>query len=258
MLRALSIVAALCASAALAAERPIPPSALRSGIEFAGADVRAMQADDAANPGMLWVSRGEQLWGTASGAAQRSCASCHGDARVSMRGLAAHYPRFDAALDRVVDLPARIEACRRGKQRAPAQSAESDDVLALAAWVAYQARGVPIAVAVDSPARAAFERGRAFYSERHGQMNLACTQCHDRNWGKQLLVETISQGQPTAFPAYRLEWQGLGSLGRRIRACLFGVRAQMPSPDAQELIDVALYLAWRAEGLPLEAPGVRR
>ena len=258
MLRALSVCVVLCASAALAQERPIPPSALRSGIEFAGADVRAMQADDASNPGMLWVSRGEQLWAAAAGAADRNCASCHGDASVAMRGVAAHYPKFDAALGRVVDLPARIEACRRGSQRAPAQSTEADDVLALTAWVAYQARGVPIAVAVDGPARGAFERGRAFYGERHGQMNLACTQCHDQNWGKRLLVETISQGQPTAFPAYRLEWQGLGSLGRRIRACLFGVRAQMPPPDAPELTDVALYLAWRAQGLPLEAPGVRR
>ena len=89
-------------------------------------------------------------------------------------------------------------------------------------------------------------------------MNLACTQCHDQNYGKRLLNETLSQGQPTAFPAYRLEWQGVGSLQRRIRACLFGVRAAMPAPGAPELTDVELYLAWRAQGLPLEAPGVRR
>jgi len=89
-------------------------------------------------------------------------------------------------------------------------------------------------------------------------MNLACAGCHDRNWGKRLYTETISQGHPTAFPAYRLEWQGLGSLSRRIRACLFGVRARMPPPGAQELTEIALYLAWRAQGLPLEAPGVRR
>ena len=100
---------------------------------------------------------------------------------------------------------------------------------------------MPLAVSIDGPARAAFDRGRAFFMQRHGQMNLACTQCHDQNWGKRLLVETISQGHPTAFPAYRLEWQGLGSLQRRIRACLFGVRAQMPPPGAPELTDVELY-----------------
>ena len=108
------------------------------------------------------------------------------------------------------------------------------------------------------PARAAFERGRAFYETRHGQMNLACAQCHDGNWGKRLLHETISQGHGNAFPAYRLEWQGLGSLQRRIRACYFGIRADMPAPGARELTDLELFLAWRAQGLPMEAPGVRR
>ena len=33
---------------------------------------------------------------------------------------------------------------------------------------------------------------------------------------------------------------------------------EMPPPGAPELTDVELYLAWRAQGLPLEAPGVRR
>jgi len=124
--------------------------------------------------------------------------------------------------------------------------------------VAYQSRGLPLAVSIDGPARAAFERARAFYDQRHGQMNLACAHCHDQNWGKRLLGETISQGHGNAFPAYRLEWQGLGSLQRRIRACLFGVRAEMPPAGAAELAELELFLAWRAQGLPVEAPGVRR
>jgi L-cysteine S-thiosulfotransferase len=255
---ALAIVAALQAIVALAQERPIAPSSLRSGVTFAGSDVRAMQSDDSGNPGMLWVERGELLWNAPAGAAGRSCASCHADARGSMRGVAARYPAYDEKAGDVIDLDARIAACRSERQRAAALPRESDDLLALGTFVAYQSRGIPIAVSVDGPARIAFERGRAFYGQRHGQMNLACAQCHDQNWGKRLYTETISQGHPTAFPAYRLEWQGVGSLQRRIRACLFGVRAQMPAPGARELTDVELYLAWRAQGLPLEAPGVRR
>ena len=258
MWRAFIVVAALHSVAVLAQDRPIPPSALRSGLAFAGPDVRAMQAEDTGNPGMLWVGRGEQLWHANSGTAGRSCASCHGDARASMRGVAARYPAFDASAGAVVNLEARIESCRTRRLQAPALPPESEDLLALTAWVAYQSRELPIAVSVDGPAQAAFERGRAFYGKRQGQMNLACAQCHDQNWGRRLLAETISQGHPTPFPAYRLEWQGLGSLQRRIRACLFGVRAQMPPPGARELTDVELYLAWRAGGLPFEAPGVRR
>ena len=175
-----------------------------------------------------------------------------------MRGVAARYPRYDAAAGAVQDLEARIGDCRVRRQQAAPWARESDDLLALTAFVAFQSRGLPLAVAIDGPARAAFDRGRAFYEARHGQMNLACAQCHDRNWGKRLLNETISQGHGNAFPAYRLEWQGMGSLQRRIRACLFGIRAEMPPPGAPELTDLELFLAWRAQGLPLEAPGVRR
>ena len=218
--------------------------------------MRAIQADDAANPGMLWVARGEQLWDDASD--KPSCRSCHGDARTSMRGVAARYPAVDTRSGDTVTLAAKVASCRSQRQRAKTSSIEEDDVLALTSFVALQSRGMPIGVVVDGVARAAFERGRAFYTRRQGQMNLACTHCHDENFGKRLYGERLSQGHPSAFPAYRLEWQGLGTLDRRVRACLFGIRAQMPPPGSREVADVELYLAWRAQGLPVEAPGVRR
>jgi len=252
LIRLLALAALAAAATCSAQERAIPLAQLRSGITFAGNDVRAMQNDDGANPGLLWVQQGEKLWQA------QGCGSCHGDARTSMKGVATRYPAYDATSKSVLDLDARIEQCRTTRQKAPAFGRESDDLLSLSTYVAFQSRGMPFTVSIDGPARAAFDRGSAFYHERHGQMNLACTQCHDENYGKRLLNETLSQGQPTAFPAYRLEWQSLGSLQRRIRACLFGVRAQMPAPGAPELTDVELYLAWRAQGLPLEAPGVRR
>ena len=52
------LVFVLTASAA----EPQRPTPLKSGIEFVSADIRALQADDFANPGMLWVARGEKLW----------------------------------------------------------------------------------------------------------------------------------------------------------------------------------------------------
>jgi sulfur-oxidizing protein SoxA len=217
-----------------------------------------MQEDEFANPGMLWVERGAKLWNESAGASGKSCALCHQDASESMRGVATRYPAHDTSAGRVLDLAGRINACRTRHQRAPTLAAESEDLLALTTYVAHQSQGMAMAVKVDGPAEASFERGRAFYYERHGQMNISCAQCHEQNWGKRLLRETISQGHPTAFPAYRLEWQALGSLDRRLRACLFGVRAQMPPPGSQDLVDVALFLAWRAEGLPIETPGVRR
>ena len=67
-----------------------------------------------------------------------------------------------------------------------------------------------------------------------------------------------SQGQPTAWPAYRMEWQAAGSLERRLRACFLGVRAEMPAYRSEDLLALQVFLAQRAQGLALEAPGVRR
>ena len=243
------------AAYALAAEpsRPVP---LKEGSEFQGADVRALQADDFANPMALWIARGESLWGEARNG--RSCSACHGNAASSMKGVAAHYPRWDAALGRVVNLGQRINACIEQQQRAPGLAAESDERLALEAYIARQSRGLPLAVSIEGPARAAWEAGRALYVTRIGQLNLACTQCHDASWGRTLLAETVSQGHPTGWPAYRLEWQRAGSLERRLRACFNGVRAAMPAYDSPDLVALELYLAWRAQGLALESPAVRR
>jgi L-cysteine S-thiosulfotransferase len=248
------LLCVLCVSAlAGEAQRPNPS---KSGAEFQSADVQKQQADEFANPGMLWVTRGEALWSQPRGEAKASCASCHDTA--SMRGVSARYPRHDEALGRVVTLDQRVNACSIGKQRAPALAWESDELLALTTFVARQSHGMPINVSIDGKARPAFEAGRKLYHQRIGQLHLACTNCHDANWGKTLLAETVSQGHPDGWPAYRLEWQALGSLQRRLRACFYGVRAEMPAYGSDDFTALELYLAWRAQGLPRSAPGVRR
>jgi sulfur-oxidizing protein SoxA len=251
-------IALLASALAATAAEPQRPNPLKSGVEFTGADVRKLQADDFANPGMLWVARGAQLWSAAAGNTGKSCLDCHGEAPKSMKGVATRYPRVDSRAGRLINLEGRINLCRERNQQAEALAHESDDLLGLGAYVAHQSRGLPGNVAVDGQNRASFERGRAHFYQRIGQMNLACTHCHDRNWGRQLLAETISQGHGTGYPVYRLEWQKAGSLQRRLRSCYFGVRAEMPPYGAQELVELELYLAWRANGLPIETPGVRR
>lgn len=253
-MRALAILVIAGPLCAFASDSP-RPSPLKNGSEFQGADVRALQADDFANPMALWVDRGRTLWSEVSGG--RSCAGCHGDAARSMKGVAARYPRYDAALGRVVDLEQRINACVEPIYGARFAN-ESDELLGLTAYVAMQSRGMPLVVSIDGPARKTWEAGRDLYATRIGQLDLACASCHDASWGKTLLAETISQGHPTGWPAYRLEWQRPGSLQRRLRACFYGVRAQLPAYDSPDLVALELYLAWRAQGLPLEAPGVRR
>ena len=81
--------------------------------------------------------------------------------------------------------------------------------------------------------------------------------CHDDNWGRKLAGATIPQAHPTGYPLYRLEWQSLGSLQRRLRNCLIGIRAEAYAYGALEMVDLELFLAWRARGLALETPAVR-
>lgn len=241
-----------------AQQRAIPLSELRSGATYTGADVRAMQQDDFSNPGMLWVESGAKLWSTPAGSGGQSCATCHNDAKASMKGVSARYPAFDTVAKRLFNVEARINSCRVDRQKAEAFKPESEDLLALTAYVNHQSRGTPVKVAIDGPAREHYDRGRAFYYRRIGQMNMACATCHEQNFGRRLFAETISQGQPNAYPIYRLEWQTMGSLHRRLRSCLFGVRAELLPIGSPELLDLELFLAWRAEGLAVETPGVRR
>ena len=229
----------------------------RSGAEFMSPDLQAMQRDDALNPGMLWVKQGHDLWQSQPTASSRSCASCHGEASQSMRGVATRYPAFDAASQRPINLAQRINLCRVNQQQAPAWRAESQELLAMESFIALQSRGLPITPPSDARLQPFIEQGQQRYSQRIGQLNLSCAQCHDERAGLRLGGNLIPQAHPTAYPVYRLEWQGVGSLQRRLRNCMSGVRSQPSAYGAQELVALELYLAAQTRGMALESPGMR-
>jgi sulfur-oxidizing protein SoxA len=255
---------ALAASALLSALAFLPsraadiaPQDRRSGYADMSPETKAMQDDDTANPGMLAVLDGEALWNRRTGAANLSCADCHGDAARSMKGVAARYPAFDAASGRPVDLEQRINLERTGHQQAPPLKYENADLLALSAYVARQSRGEPIAPSDDERLAPYVAAGREFFNQRQGQLNLSCALCHDDNWGRRLAGNIVPQGHPNGYPLYRLEWQGLGSLQRRLRNCISGMRAETPDYGAPEYVNLELFLTRRAAGMAMESPAVR-
>jgi L-cysteine S-thiosulfotransferase len=249
------LLSALLTANAIGAE--IPSAERRSGHSFMAPDTQAMQDDNTVNPGMLWVLDGEKLWSRKTGAADKACADCHQDARASMKGVAARYPAFDKALGRPVDLEGRINLCRVNHQQATPLAYESRGLLALTAFVAQQSRGTAVETGSDPQLAPFVAKGRELFMQRQGQLNLGCSNCHDDNWDKRLAGAAITQGHPTGYPLYRLEWQSLGSLQRRLRACITGIRAQAYDFGAPELVELELYLMSRANGMPLEAPAVR-
>lgn len=227
----------------------------RSGYQDAGPQVRAMQDDDAANPGFLWVEQGRAAW-QASPPGGPACAACHGEI-AAMRGVAARYPAFDPARGVALDLTRRINICRTERQSARPLASEASEMLALTAAIGVESRGMSHRIATDGAMAAVIARGAALFNTRLGQLNLSCAQCHEARAGARLGGAVIPEGHANAYPEYRLEWQTLGSLARRIRACLTGVRAEPWPAEAPEMLALEAYLAARGEGLAIETPGVR-
>ena len=256
-MRRACIVAVLALLAMLGHAAGPAPDARRSGFDDMAPQTQALQRDDTQNPAMLWVTEGEELWGRRFGVSNRSCADCHGDAAASMRGVAARYPAWDTLERRAVDLGGRIQLCRERNQWAVALAPEGNDLLSLHSYVAHQSRGMPIAPDPDPRLAPLRERGRALYFTRQGQLNFSCAQCHDDNAGQRLGGSVIPQAHPTGYPMYRLEWQGLGSLQRRLRACMSGVRAEPYAYGSPVWVALELYLAGRAAGMRIETPAVR-
>jgi len=236
---------------------PASADEIASGSTFLSPELRRRQDDPNRNPAWFWVDQGKELFAEKPATGQ-ACLGCHADPAASLRGAATHYPQVDRSSGKLLNLEGRIEQCRVERQQQPAFGYESAELLSLTAYVASLSRGLPMSVRTDGPARPFYEAGQAFFERRQGQLNLSCKQCHDGLVGQKLRGDTISHGAGTGYPAYRLEWNTVGSLHRRLRACSLGVRATQFDYGSPEYLALELYLAGRAEGLPVETPAMRR
>ena len=212
-------VVALLLPAATAQPQPASP-------DYLGPQTRAMQEDDLPTPACCGCSTARR---------------CGRSRPVPPAGPAptATVPRRKACAGSRRDIPPSTPTHRLPSRSTGASSAaaaivrvrhrsppENDDRLAILAFVAHQSRGLPIAVPDDERLRPAITRGRALFERRQGQLGLSCADCHDRHAGQRLGGSMIPPAHPTGYPVYRLEWQALGSLQRRLRNCMTGVRAE--------------------------------
>ena len=243
---------------ACAVANPWPDDPRLSGNAFLTPGLQALQQDSASNPISLSIDQGNVLW--TDGSSGASCQSCHGPVE-NRKQSAARFPRLGADGQKLVNLEDQILACR-SRQGRPAGALEDSEVLALSALLHQAARGQPIDVQPPTHQRAQWEarlgHGAQLFATRLGRINLACVHCHDQNIGRQMRADVISPGNPTGFPIYRMSWQGMGSIDRRLRACYSGVQAQLPPAGDPALRDLELYLKVRANGLPIDGPSIRR
>jgi L-cysteine S-thiosulfotransferase len=259
---AMAAIATLGAVAVTSAQQAGPEGyevdGRKSGYLFLGEGTRELQDDDFLNPGMRAVDRGRAIWNQTDGEAGESCASCHGDAAESMQGVAARYPVYDDERGGLVNLELRINDERVRRMGAEPFRYESDELLALTTYIAHQSRGLPMQVSIDGPEGEHFERGEELFNTRMGQLNMACTHCHDGLVGQRLRGDLISQGQVNGFPIYRMMWNSMGSRHRMFEWCNTSLRAEPFALGSPEYLSLELYLAWRGRGLPIESPAVRR
>ena len=229
----------------------------KSGFLFATPETQTMQKDDFENPAFLLVDQGEAMWLKAEGEAGKSCGSCHG-AAANMRGVGNTYPKVSKETGKLFTLEHQINYCRTERMKAPPIPYTSANMFAIETFVMHQSRGLPMEVTNTGAAKPFFEEGERLYNTRRGQLNVACIHCHENNAGNYIRADLLSEGRSNGFPLYRLKWAGVGSFDRRMEECYGQVRAQPEPFGSEELAKLQLYVNWRANGLLVEAPAVRR
>lgn len=250
------LIAALGVGVGAAPASAQPPDPRTSSFESMQPGTQNLQRDDTQNPAMLWVQTGTLAWSKPPDLSSKACAHCHGDID-QLKGVATSYPKFSAAMGRVTPLSARINHCRVEHQKQPPWPPEHEILLGIEAALAKASRGMPIQEVTSPQLQAAQARGQSLFNTRIGQINLSCRDCHTSLAGQRLGGQPIVQAHPTAYPIYRLAWDNMASLQRRVRSCMSAVRAEAYPYGAQELTDIEAFLAKRAQGMPSESPGVR-
>lgn len=223
------------------------PSPIQSGYDFLTPETQALQDDDFSNPGLLWVEKGASIF-------SKDCTGCH--TVDSLKETATTFPKIQDS--QLINLESRINLCRTNHMNTTPLPYESDSLLSLTTFITHQAKSRTRSVSITGEAAKHYNSGRDYFFTRRGQFNLSCAQCHNGYAGQKLRGDTISQGHSNGFPAYRFEWETLGSLHRRIADCDRGIRAEPHELGAQTYIDLELYLAARSQGLAMETPAVRR
>jgi sulfur-oxidizing protein SoxA len=234
-----------------------PLKELWSGIHYATPETRKLQESDSDNPAMKLYDKGEALWKKTEGKAKKSCSSCHGDASKSMKGAATRFPAFFTLSKKPINMETRINLCRTKFMQARALPSQSEPLMALSIYVKRQSKGMAMSVKGDGPLKPFLEKGKDYFNARRGQLDMSCAGCHDAYAGHRYRAVKMSQGHANGFPAYSQSKKKTGSLLRQVNQCLARVRALPLKAGSDQLTNLELYLAWRANGLGVETPAVR-
>jgi len=172
-----------------------------------------------------------------------------------------HYPEFDSASGEVVTLARAINDCRSMLGQ-PELDYDEQEITAITAFMAFEARGQRLAIRVpdDPRALAAYETGKRFYYTKRGQLNFACSDCHGISSGQYIRADRLSAGlgHPTHFPVYRSKVGGMVSLHQRFSGCVRDVRAKPFELQGPEFRNLEYFLTYMSNGFEVNGPGARK
>jgi sulfur-oxidizing protein SoxA len=228
-----------------------------SGYTLLKQETKEMQDDDFMNLGMGAVDKGAAIF-SAKGNNGTACATCHGEGGNKLDATRiAQYPVLDSKTKRPITLQQRIiNEWAEHMGNAPLKY-ESDDALALEAFVRNLARGQVVSVQTDGAIAPFYEKGKRLFEMRVGQYNMSCNLCHDNYPGQKLRAQVLSQGQTNGFPLYRLANGKVVGTQTRINQCYKSVRAEGQPVGTEEFALLELYMNARGNGLKIETPAVR-
>jgi L-cysteine S-thiosulfotransferase len=225
-----------------------------SGWRFRSSETQALETDDFDNPGFVFVDQGVDLWEKVDGSEGKACASCHEDIE-DFAGLRTQLPRVKGG--KLASMEDLVNDCRTERMGAKPWKWSGGQMTAMTGLIGLQSRGMPVDVKIDGEAAPFWEKGKELYYTRVGQLDMACSNCHENNFGVMIRADHLSQGQINGFPTYRLKNAKLNSIHARFKGCMKNIRAEPFKEGGDEFKALELYLASRGQGLAVETPSVR-
>lgn len=236
-----------------------------------------LAADPWANPALLDADRGEALWKARKGPRKRSLEACDlGQGPGKLDGAFAQLPRYFSDAGRVMDLETRIAWCMEKLQGFdvaayrrdpyPASGAPVKDIGAIATFVVTRSAGRPLAPPTRHPReKAAIALGESLFYRRTGPFDFACASCHSGT-GKRIRLQPLAQlATPEGaskvvgtWPAYRVSTTNVMTMQHRLMDCFWQMRLHKLDFGSEASIALAAFLADKARGGQIAAPGIKR
>ena len=229
-------------------------SEITSGWIYRSTETQALQLDDFDNPAFVFVDQCIDLFVQADGSEGKACADCHADVE-DFAGLRTALPRVEDG--ELVTMENLVNECRTDRMGAESWKYSGGQMTAMTALIGLQSRGMPVNVAIDGDAKPFWDAGKELYYTRVGQLDMACSNCHEDNYDTMIRADHLSQGQINGFPTYRLKNAKLNSAHGRFKGCMSNIRAEPYAEGSAEFKALELYLASRGQGLSIETPSVR-